>query len=121
MPKRLQTTTAPSADKQLASAIDKTVSAAMSMFRILLRTAAVKTGHSPGKPVGRPPNPTPARCVIPGCTKRAIAWKCCNGHYRKARREGLIPGIVAGNTKALAKMQQDGRATRWSKQKSKRK
>ena len=43
------------------------------------------------------------------------------GEGGKARREGLIPGIVAGNTKALAKMQQDGRATRWSKQKSKRK
>ena len=71
-------------------------------------------GKSKPKKVGRPKQPK-VPCVIPGCKRSAVAKRLCHTHYRKAAREGLTAKIQKGDKRALAKMTEDGRATRWLK------
>jgi hypothetical protein len=60
---------------------------------------------------GRPPSTTGKTCLVPACGKKAIAKGLCQSHYRKATRLKLKKFDAA----SLAKLKQDGRATRWAK------
>ena len=71
--------------------------------------ATTEPSRGPGRPRR---SDAEAACVVPGCTRRSIAKRLCNSHYRKAKRLGIKSKPTA---KQLAVLKADGRATRWAK------
>jgi hypothetical protein len=72
------------------------------------------TTAPPKRGPGRPPKTGGKPCLVPRCGKRTVAKGLCQGHYRKAVRIGVANKLTKEN---LAKLAQDGRATRWAKKK----
>ena len=61
--------------------------------------------------------PNDKACKVPSCTKKVVAKGLCQSHYRKANASKY--DLDALTTFQLEVLGQDGRATRWEKNKKK--
>ena len=75
--------------------------------RSAAKAAGVKRG--PGRPRAASGG---EGCVVPNCSRRAVAKGLCATHYRKARRLNMGDTLSSAQLSELA---QDGRKTRFSK------